>query len=131
MERKTFDVTSTSALSVSSSWAAGTRATLSVDSTYPAEFSGNLQALYVIVSAIFGAASLTMRLTTDTAADVILIPDSTATLSTGLTTAAKGAAVWKIALDATLPDNVVYAYFKSDAGTLTVDSVKLVYQRRM
>ena len=133
MENKTFDAVSTSALSITDAFSAAVRATLSLDlaNNYPADYRGNLQGLYVSVSTISTAASLTMRLTTDTAGDAIVIGDSTATLSTGLTTGTSGNVTFKIALDAVISGKTLYAFFKTDAGTLTVTNVQLVYRRRL
>ena len=59
-----------------------------------------LGALYVHVNAIAaGATTLTMRITRDTAGDQAWIGDATATLSTGVTTAAQGACTWKLDVD--------------------------------
>ena len=133
MDNRTFDSVETTPLAVTNAFAAGTRATLSLDTSnnYPADYRGNLQGLYVKVSTIVTAASLTMRLTTDVAGDEIVIGDTAATLSTGITTGAEGAAVWRINIDAVISGKVLYAYFKTDAGTLTVTNVQLVYRRRM
>ena len=96
---------------------------------YQAIFTGNIQGVYVNCQDISGAVKLTMCLSKDEAGDKLLLPDSEALLSTGKTTAAKGMAVWKIDIDATITNKKVYAHFKTDAGTLTINKLKIVYRR--
>ena len=130
-ELQTFKSESTAALAVTNSFNPAVSASLSVDTDWEAAFIGNIQGIYIQVSAIVTAASVTMRITTDSAGDNVLIPDSSADLSLGLTTANQGAAVWKVDLDAATASETYYVFFKTDAGTLTVDSTTLTYRRRV
>ena len=89
-----------------------------------------LSALYIHVNTIAaGATSLTVRLSTDTAGDSPWIGDSTATLSTGITTAAQGACTFKIDVDFVKNANdILYCHMKTNAGTCTVDRIELTWE---
>jgi len=88
-----------------------------------------LQALYVHVNTIAaGATSLTVRLTRDAAGNQPWIGDTTATLSTGITTANQGAITVKIDVDYIHEDANLYVHFKTNAGTCTVDQVELTWE---
>ena len=89
-----------------------------------------LSALYIHVNTIAaGATALTIRLSTDTAGDNPWIGDSTATLSTGITTAAQGACTFKIDVDFVKTTNdILYCHMKTNAGTCTVDRIELTWE---
>lgn len=89
-----------------------------------------LSALYIHVNTIAaGATSLTVRLSTDTAGDNPWIGDSTATISTGITTAAQGAVTFKIDVDFVKTANdILYCHMKTNAGTCTVDRIELTWE---
>jgi hypothetical protein len=88
-----------------------------------------LQALYVHVNTIAaGATSLTVRLTRDAAGNQPWIGDTTATLSTGITTATQGAITVKMDVDYVHEDANLYVHFKTNAGTCTVDRVELTWE---
>lgn len=91
---------------------------------------GRLSALYIHVNTIAaGATSLTVRLSTDTAGDNPWIGDSTATLSTGVTTATQGAVTFKIDVDFIKSANdILYCHMKTNAGTCTVDRIELTWE---
>lgn len=70
-----------------------------------------------------GAASITMRCTRDLAGDDIVFGDTTATISTGVTTATQGNVTYKIdSLYGNTNDNL-YLFWKLDAGTAVVDTI--------
>jgi hypothetical protein len=88
-----------------------------------------LQALYVHVNTIAaGATSLTVRLTRDAAGNQPWIGDTTATLSTGITTATQGAVTVKIDVDYIHEDANLFVHFRTNAGTCTVDQVELTWE---
>jgi len=88
-----------------------------------------LSALYVFVNTIAGGAtSLTVRLTRDTDGDIPVIPDTTATISTGVTTATSGSCVYKIDVDYLHSDDDIYCWIKTDAGTCTVYRLELTWE---
>ncbi|MDF1699551.1 MAG: hypothetical protein P1V36_00125 [Planctomycetota bacterium] len=93
------------------------------------KFSGKLSGLFVQVSSISSAASITVRLTRDSGGDEMVVPDTTATLSTGITTATDGSAVYKIDVDWVDPADVdsLFLFVKTDAGTVTLDRSVLTW----
>ena len=92
-------------------------------------FRGRLEMLYVQVSSIVTAASLTMRLVRDATGDETLVPDVTATISTGIGTTTDGSVAFKIdAPYVDYADNDQYSVvLKTDDGTVTLDSSTLVW----
>lgn len=91
---------------------------------------GRLSALYIHVNTIAaGATTITARLSLDTAGDQPWIGDSTATISTGVTTAAQGAVTFKIDIDFVRATNDnLYVHFKTNAGTCIVDAITLTWE---
>ena len=49
------------------------------------------------------------------------------TIETGVTTATDGAVVYKIDLDYIFDSSDIYVFYKTDAGTVSVDAVELTY----
>jgi len=90
---------------------------------------GVLGALYVHVNTIAGGATtLTLRLSTDAAGDNPWIGDTTATISTGVTTAASGAVTIKMDVPFIKTANdILYCHWKTNAGTCTVDAINLTW----
>ncbi len=81
------------------------------------------------LSSISGASSITLRITDDADGDSIILPDTAASIATGLTTATSGV----VAFYAEVPffkapgeDLTWYAHVKTDAGTVTVSSAQFV-----
>ncbi len=93
-------------------------------STRKTKFANKLEAIHVRVTDIAGGAtSLIVRLCADENGDYTLVPDTEATLSTGLTTATSGC----IAVEVGIPlfglvnsDSKFWLFFKTDAGSVTV-----------
>jgi hypothetical protein len=90
---------------------------------------GVLGALYVHVNTIAGGATtLTLRLSTDAAGDNPWIGDTTATISTGITTATQGAVTIKMDVPFIKNANdILYCHWKTNAGTCTVDAINLTW----
>lgn len=88
-----------------------------------------LSALYVHVNTIAaGATSLTVRLTRDAAGNEPFVGDTTATISTGITTATQGAITVRIDVDYVHTNADIYAHFRTNSGTCTVDQVELGWE---
>lgn len=87
-------------------------------------------AIYIHVHAIAaGATSLTLRVSPDATGDECIIPDTTATLVSGYTTATRGAVVYKVDVDAYLPTSNIYWTVKTNAGTATLKYITFVYEK--
>jgi hypothetical protein len=91
---------------------------------------GRLSALYIHVNTIAaGATTITARLSLDTAGDQPWIGDTTATISTGVTTAASGAVTFRMDIDFVRATNDnLYVHFKTNAGTCVVDAITLTWE---
>jgi hypothetical protein len=89
-----------------------------------------LSALWVRVDTIAaGATSLTVRLTRDAAGDQPWIGDTTATLSTGITTATAGCVLIKIDVDYKhLADSSIWLHAKTNAGTCNIKAIELTWE---
>lgn len=88
-----------------------------------------LSAIYVQVDTIAaGATTLTIRATSDAAGQLIIVPDTTATISTGITTATAGGVVLKIDVDYKASDSNFYVHFKTNAGTCNVKVVEVAWE---
>jgi hypothetical protein len=93
---------------------------------YPVRIS----AIYLHVHAIAaGATSLIVRLSPDSTGDEILVPDTSATIATGITTATRGGVVYKVEVDAWLETPTVYLSVKTNAGTATLKSATIVLEK--
>ena len=92
-------------------------------------FRGVLGAILVDVAAISTAATLTIRLTRDADGDKCIIPDVSADLAVGVTTATEGSAVFK--MDIPYVDvsglDTLYLMVKTDAGTVTLAASSITW----
>ena len=95
---------------------------------------GILETLNIFVSAIAGGATtLTVRVTADSAGNESILPDTTATIATGIGTATTGsvafsAGVGMTNLDPTQTDSIVYVFVKTNAGTCNLKECTLVWR---
>ncbi len=86
-------------------------------------FFGIIDSVQIVLDTLAGGASkVTIRVTEDAAGDIIAIPDTEATLATGLSTATIGCAVFKsqtvVRQDLAGPGNgTLYLFVKVDAGS--------------
>ena len=88
-----------------------------------------LSAVYVKVKTIAGgAAKLSIQISTDAAGDNIIVPSTEADLGVGVTTATVGAAVYDLSISYASASDQIYVWYKTDAGTLTVDSVDVSWR---
>lgn len=125
-------------LGATSAFGAAARQAIQLNSDQPNVVGSNavsgrgvcrLGGLYIIVSTIAaGATSLTVRLTRDTAGDIIVVPDTTATLSTGVTTATAGACVYKIDIPYLHENDDLFCFIRTNAGTCTVTRLELTWE---
>jgi hypothetical protein len=115
-------------LNATTTYGTGRRHNLDLQSDYtgfaPPRLNIRLGTLNIRFNTIAGGAtSATMRLTRDLAGDDIVFGDTTATISTGVTTAASGNVTFKIdSLYGNTDDNL-YCFWKLDAGTANVDQL--------
>ncbi len=114
--------------SVGTSYATAKKATLTLDmdSGFPLNF--HLSGLFVKMSSLNSSPTkLTMKITSDSGGDEAIITGTESTIETGVTTATDGSAIYKIDVDFIFDSPTVYVLFKTDAGTVSIDSVTLTY----
>jgi hypothetical protein len=92
--------------------------------TRKTKFASRIEGLHVRATSIAGgAAKLTCRITADAAGDFILMPDTEATISTGITTTTSGCVAYSIGIPffgIVNSDSKFYLWVKTDAGTVTL-----------
>lgn len=119
-------------IAASSTYATARRHNLNLQEDYtgfaPPRLNIRLGTLNIRMNTIAGAASLTMRLTRDLAGDDVVFGDTTATISTGVTTAASGNVTFKIDSLYGHTDDNLYCFWKLDAGTATVDQLVINWE---
>ena len=122
---------STSIASVGTSYDTAKKHTLTLGS-YPSgsSFRGHLGSITIHVSSIAGSATqVSFQMTTVAAGDVILADGTGGVLSTGITTATDGTVTYVLDFVATTTTNdTAYVHYKTNTGTVTVDSVTLTWQ---
>lgn len=119
------DIAATNAYAVARSQAVNFALTGEPDAGKPPR--AILGGLYITLDTIAGAASLTVRLTRDSLGDIPVIGDSTATISTGITTAAKGAVTFRLDIPYMHNSDQLYCFWKTDAGTCQVRQIDFVW----
>lgn len=88
-----------------------------------------LSAIYIQVDTIaVGCTSLTVRATSDAAGQLIIVPDTTATISTGITTATAGGVVLKIDVDYKGAESDFFVHFKTNAATCNVKVLEVAWE---
>lgn len=86
-------------------------------------FANRIEGLHVRVTSISGTAKLTCRITADAAGDFVLMPDTEATISTGITTTTSGCVAYSIGIPffgLINQDSKFYLWVKTDAGSVTL-----------
>ena len=92
-------------------------------------FLGTISGVVIQVKSIAGGASaLTMRVTSDAAGDSCVITDTPSTIGTGVTTVAQGTAIYAANVNFSTAGGTVYVFCRTDAGTVTVDSVTITWE---
>lgn len=92
-------------------------------------FRATLKTLRIGLSSISSAAVVTVKVCEDADGDVIIVPDTEADISLGITTVASGAVVYDI--DApiwTLSGSTLYVFIKVDAGTVTMANSQITWE---
>lgn len=122
-------------LALTNAYAAGTRHVLPLNqdmSTTLGNKAGvaQLSALWIRVDTIAaGATQLIVRLSRDTLGDQPWVGDTTATISTGITTATAGCVTIKIDVDYKhTADSTVYLHAKTNAGTCNIKAIELTWE---
>jgi hypothetical protein len=126
-----FDVSAST--SVQSSFQTAKKGSVAIP-LYGSKATTKIVPLYAVarVSSINLATKLTMAISTDAAGDVLLYPDTEDTLALAKTTTTKGLASYAFDLpfiDTSGSEVTFYVFWKTDNGTLTVDSFELFYSQ--
>jgi len=96
-----------------------------------AVFPIRVSAVYLNVTNIIGAASLSFRACEDAALNFVFIPETTAPITAGLTTATSGTVTIKVECDFVLDTQNVYITARTNAGTCTLVSADIVYETQL
>lgn len=114
--------------SVGTSYATAKKATLTLQmpTNFPLAF--HLEGLFIRMSSLNSSPTkLTVKITTDADGDEAIVTGTESTIETGVTTATDGSVVYKIDLDYIFDSSDIYVFYKTDAGTVSVDAVELTY----
>jgi len=121
----------TALTSVGTSYAIGKRHTLTLGS-FPAgtPFSGRLGSVKIQISSLASsAAQVSFLMTTDAGGDEYFADGTLGPLTLGVTTATDGGVIYVLDFVAsTQVNDTVYVFYKTDTGTVTIDSVTLTWQ---
>jgi hypothetical protein len=92
-------------------------------------YSGKIEGIYVKLNTISGAGRITLRACYDQDGDWSFLPDTEAVISTALTAAGEGAVAYSFELPViTAVDfSQVFLFFKTDAGTVTVEESRILW----
>ena len=107
-------------------------ALVSVDIDFRHVYAAHLEGIWVRLTDISGASvtKVTIKVTSDIQGDVIIIPDTEAEISRGLTTTNSGYAVYKVDLDY-INGEEMYFFCKVNAGSAKVSVIDLTYEREV
>ena len=114
--------------SVATSYDTAKKATLSLNmpSQFPLAF--HLEGLFIRMSSLASSpTTLTVKITLDANGDEAIVTGTASTIETGVTTATDGSVVYKIDLDYIFSSSDIYVFYKTDAGTVSIDAVELTY----
>jgi|TARA_R100000655_G_scaffold4209_2_gene13671 hypothetical protein len=121
-------VDSTQKTSVGTSYDTAKKATLelAMPPNFPLNF--HLSAVYVQMSSLNSSPTkLTVKITTDSGGDEAILTSTESTIDVGVTTATDGSAIYKLDVDYIFESSTIYAFFKTDAGTVSIDKIELTY----
>lgn len=97
-------------------------------SKFPMRISG----IYLEVTNIAaGATQLIMRVCRDSDADFCVVPEATATIVTGLTTATSGSVVFKVETDALLDTKDLFLTVRTNVGTAVLSKAVITYETNL
>jgi len=113
---------------VGTAYSTSKRASVSVSFSLRSYFLSNLKSIQLDISNRSGSGTPTtvsVQISSDENGDEIILPDTSATISAGVTTALSGGAV--IAVDTVLysSSETLYIFVKGNSGTMDIDSVTL------
>lgn len=95
-------------------------------------FPVRISAVYLEVTTIAaGATQLTMRLTRDSNADFCVVPETTATIATGVTTGTSGSVVFKVEADAFLETKSLFLTVRTNLGTAVLTRAIVTYETNL
>ena len=94
---------------------------------------GILDTLNLHVHAIAGATKLVVRVTSDSAGNESILPDTEATIALGHTTATTGSVAFSVGvgvsnINPTQTDSLVYVFVRTDAGTCNLKESTIVWR---
>tara|TARA_Y100000114_G_C11756580_1_gene327174 strand:+ start:2500 stop:2907 length:408 start_codon:yes stop_codon:yes gene_type:complete len=121
-------VDGTQVTNVGTSYSASKKSTVALimPGSFPLAF--HLEGLFIRMSSLNSSPTkLTVKITTDANGDEAIITSTESTIETGVTTATDGAVVYKIDVDYIFESSNIYVFYKTDAGTVSVDAVELTY----
>ena len=116
--------------SIGTAFDAAKKATVALDGglLYESQYRGNIVAILAQFSSISGAASVTLILSTDAGGDEMIMTDTSSDISAGATTATDGTAIWKLDIPwIQSTTNIIYGLLKTNAGTVTLDALKITW----
>lgn len=96
------------------------------------KFGVKISGIYIHVHALAGTpapTSLIVRVSPDATGDEMLVPDTTATISTGFTNATRGGVVYKVDVDAFLLSETIFVTVKTNQGTATLKNVTITLEK--
>jgi hypothetical protein len=105
----------------------------------PSDFASSrfplrISAVYLEVTTLAGAPAptqLTMRLTRDANADFCVVPETVATIATGVTTATSGSVVFKVEADALLETPNLFLTVRTNTGTAVLTRAIVTYETNL
>lgn len=117
---------------VSNAYDATKYAVVSVDIDFRHVYAAHLEGIWVRLTDISGAGvtKVTIKVTSDQNGDIIIIPDTEAELSRGLTTTNSGYGVFKVDLDY-INGEEMYFFAKVNTGTAKMSLIDVTYQREV
>lgn len=115
---------------VSNAFSISKRIEIDMDMFPPTQpFEGFLSLIVVQVSNISATTKITLRVCRDNAGDAMIITDTESQLFRGITTAAKGSAIFALNCFVKVGDSPnLFAFLKSDTGSFDVDYIEMVYE---
>lgn len=110
---------------VGTSYSTAKRVSANVSFSLRNYFHSKLESVQIDISNISGPATINVQISTDANGDEIILPDTQATIATGVTTSGKGNAVINVDTVLYSSSETFYIFLKGNSGTMDVDSVTL------